>query len=298
MPTWLLFTIPAVIWSTTFYAITLQLPHAHPAVSLTYRFGLAAGCMFALAWRRGELKRMGVRLHILTALLGLLQYTLSYSMTYNAERFAPSGLASLAFTLLVFLNPLGGALFFRRKVLPGVIVGGLLGFIGVAVMFRSALQIDASMVLGLWLLMVATVAASAGNMFSLALGSSGTPSSCFTAWGLLYGTVGFAAYAAVAGAPWLLPASVSYWGALVHLAVLGTAVAFGCYTVLLTRIGPVAAYMSVVTPFGALLVSVVLEGMVVSVSLLFGFALAMVGAFFALKNPQAKASKTISAASA
>jgi drug/metabolite transporter (DMT)-like permease len=289
MPTWLLFTIPAVIWSTTFYAITLQLPHAHPAVSLTYRFGLAACCMFALAWRRGELKRMSVRLHILTALLGLLQYTLSYSMTYNAERFAPSGLASLAFTLLVFLNPLGGALFFRRKVLPGVVVGGLLGFLGVVLMFGSALKIDGSVVHGLWLLMVATVAASAGNMFSLSLGASGTPSSCFTAWGMLYGTVGFAVYATAAGAAWILPVSLSYWGALLHLAVLGTAVAFGCYTVLLTRIGPVAAYMSVVTPFGALLVSVVFEGMVVSMPLLVGFALAMLGAFFALHRSQTAA---------
>jgi drug/metabolite transporter (DMT)-like permease len=293
MPTWLLFAIPAAVWSTTFYAITLQLPHAHPAVSLTLRFGLAACCMFFVAWRRRELRAMSLRLHALTAMLGLAQYTVSYSLTYNAERFAPSGLASLAFTLLVFLNPIGGALFFRRKLRRGVVIGGVLGFAGIASMFGGSLHIDAHIALGMWLLFGATFAACAGNMFSLAVAASGAAASCFTAWGLLYGTAGFALYGALSGAQWVLPTSATYWGALVYLAVFGTAVAFGCYTVLLTRIGPVAAYMSVVTPFGALLISVVFEKMQITLPMIVGIALALVGATFALRSPRGAASVAI-----
>jgi drug/metabolite transporter (DMT)-like permease len=262
MPTWLLFAIPATVWSTTFFAITLQLPHAHPAISLTYRFALAACCMFLVSRARGELKAMTLRLHLLTALLGLVQYSLSYSMTYNAERFAPSGLASLVFTLLVFLNP-------------------------IAAMFGGSASIDAKIAVGLWLLLGATFAACAGNMLSMAAAKSGLPSSCYTAWGLLYGTLGFTVYAFVSGAHWVLPASASYWGSLVYLAVFGTAVAFGFYTVLLNRIGPIAAYMSVVTPFGAVLLSVIFEKMILTAPMVLGIALAIVGAGFALK-PQPK----------
>jgi drug/metabolite transporter (DMT)-like permease len=289
MPTWLLFALPAVVWSTTFYAITLQLPHAHPAVSLTYRFGIAACCMFFVAWRRHEWHRLPWRTHVLMVLLGLVQYSLSYSMTYNAERFAPSGLASLAFTLLVFLNPIGGALFFRRKLTTGVALGAVLGAAGMALMFGGSIHIDTRVALGMWLLLGATFAASGGNMFSLALSARGTPSSLFTAWGLFYGTVGFAAYGFISGASWVLPASASYWGSLVYLAVFGTAVAFGCYTVLLTRIGPVAAYMSVITPFGALLLSVVFEKLVVTLPMIGGVSLAIIGAACALRPPKSSA---------
>jgi drug/metabolite transporter (DMT)-like permease len=286
MPTWLLFAIPATVWSTTFFAITLQLPHAHPAISLTYRFALASACMFFVSRARGELKAMTPKLHLLTALLGLVQYSLSYSMTYNAERFAPSGLASLVFTLLVFLNPIAGALFFKRKLVSGVVIGAALGFAGIAAMFGGSASIDAKIAVGLWLLLGATFSACAGNMLSMAAAKSGLPSSCYTAWGLLYGTLGFALYAFVSGAHWVLPASASYWGSLVYLAVFGTAVAFGFYTVLLNRIGPIAAYMSVVTPFGAVLISVIFEKMILTAPMFLGIALAIMGAGFALKPPK------------
>jgi drug/metabolite transporter (DMT)-like permease len=277
--TLLLFLVPAF----TFYAITLQLPHAHPAISLIYRFSLASMCMFLVAWKRGELVKMSTEIHLRTFALGMMNYTTCYALTYNAERFAPSGLASLAFTLLVFLNPLAGVLFFRRSLRKHVILGAALGFVGVALIFGESLQVAASVRTGLWLLLGATFCSCAGNMLSLSLSLRGISPATFTAWGLFYGTLGFVVYAKLSGAHFVVPLSATYWGSLVYLAIFGTAVAFGMYTVLLQRIGPIAAYMSVVTPIGAVVLSIFFEHMQITLSMVCGIVLAIVGTFFALR---------------
>jgi drug/metabolite transporter (DMT)-like permease len=282
MPTWLLFSIPAIVWSTTFYAIKKQLPHAHPATSLTYRFAIATACMFVVAKILKQPLRIPYRTHLQIVGLGLLQYTCSYSLTYNAERFVPSGLASLAFTLLVFLNPIGGYLFFHKHLKRRVALGAGLGFVGIVIAFAAPLGSDPMIKLGLALLVGATLCSFAGNMLSLRLSALGLPVASFTAWGLLYGTLGFVAYATVSHAHWVLPSAPSYWVSLVYLGVFGTAVAFGLYTTLLHRIGPIAGYMAVVTPIGALTLSVLEEDMHVGPRMLVGAALAGVGAILAL----------------
>jgi drug/metabolite transporter (DMT)-like permease len=285
MPTWLLFAIPAIVWSTTFYAIKLQLPHAHPAISLTYRFAIACACMFVVAKALRQPLRIPYRIHLQIIGLGILQYSCSYSLTYNAERFAPSGLASLAFTLLVFLNPIGGYLFFHKQLTRRVAVGAGLGFVGIVTAFASPLGPDPMIKLGLLLLVGATLCSFAGNMLSLRLSALGLPIASFTAWGLLYGTLGFVAYALLSDARWVMPSAPSYWASLVYLGVFGTAVAFGFYTTLLHRIGPIAGYMAVVTPIGAMTLSVLKEDMHVGPRMLVGAALAGVGAVLALYVP-------------
>jgi drug/metabolite transporter (DMT)-like permease len=249
--------------------------------------------MFAVAKARNELPSMPLKVHARVFALGIFQYTLSYSMTYNAERFAPSGLASLAFTLLVFLNPIGGYLFFKKKLTARVTLGAFIGFMGVLVVFASPLGPDPKVRLGLWLLLGATLCSFAGNMLSLRLSDSGVPAPGFTAWGLFYGTLGFVVYALTTRAEWALPPSASYWASLVYLGVFGTAVSFGLYTTLLHRIGPIAGYMSVVTPIGALTLSVALEGMVISGRMIAGATLAAVGALLALAPRQAPSTLTL-----
>jgi len=79
-----LFLVPALIWGSTWLAITWQLGSVAPAVSVTYRFALAslllaAGC---LATRRRL--RFPARIHLNFAGLGLFMITINYILIYRA----------------------------------------------------------------------------------------------------------------------------------------------------------------------------------------------------------------------
>lgn len=57
-----LFIIAALIWGSTFWAITVQLGDVAPAVSVLYRFGLASATLFACCRWRGDRLRLPWRI--------------------------------------------------------------------------------------------------------------------------------------------------------------------------------------------------------------------------------------------
>jgi drug/metabolite transporter (DMT)-like permease len=58
MPSFVRFVIASLIWGSTFWAITLELGHVPPAVSIVYRFALAAAALFVYCLVRGERLRL------------------------------------------------------------------------------------------------------------------------------------------------------------------------------------------------------------------------------------------------
>ena len=74
----LLFAIASLIWGSTFWAITLQLGDVPPAVSVAYRFGIAAAVLFAWCLLRGDRLRLPWRTQRWLMLQGFLTFCLSY----------------------------------------------------------------------------------------------------------------------------------------------------------------------------------------------------------------------------
>ena len=70
----------SLVWGTTWFAITLQLGTVPPAVSIVYRFGLAA--LLLLGWL--ALRRQPLRLtreqHAAVFVQGLFTFTLQYGL--------------------------------------------------------------------------------------------------------------------------------------------------------------------------------------------------------------------------
>ena len=54
MPTPLIYALVVLIWGTTWYTIKFQLGVVAPEISLVYRFGLAAVCVFIYARATGS----------------------------------------------------------------------------------------------------------------------------------------------------------------------------------------------------------------------------------------------------
>ena len=138
---------------------------------------------------------------------------------------------------------------------------------------------------GLWLAVAGSLAASGGNLWSQRLFRQGVPVVQSTAWGMLYGSLLTAAYAALVGRRFTWDPAPGYLASLVYLAVLGSVVAFVTYLTLVKRIGAGrAGYSSVVIPVIAMGTSTVFEGYRWTALALLGMALVVAGNVLVLRR--------------
>jgi drug/metabolite transporter (DMT)-like permease len=267
MPSYLLFTICSLIWGSTYYAITLQLGDIPPAVSVVYRFALAAGVLFALSRLRGHKLWLPWRVQRWTLLQGFLTFGLSYVCTYNAERFLVSALVAVLYALMVFWTPVCARLAFGTPIARRTWSAGAAATAGVVLLFwhsiASALHgMDGGQfLLGLALGIVATFSSSAGSVVVGKVRAESDNVMLTTAWSMAWGTGMVALWCVVSGQRFVLPHTASYVFGLLHLAIFGSVVAFLCYFTLISRIGShKAVYITVITPPLSVLLSVRLEG--------------------------------------
>ena len=130
-----LFATCVLIWGTTWYAITLQLAATSPAVGVALRFSLAAALIFLWCIARGHRLRLPRATHAWLALMGLLNFFVSYLFVYYAEQRIVSGLVAVGYSAMPLLNMALSRLFFGTPMSRRVGLGGLLGVSGIALIF-------------------------------------------------------------------------------------------------------------------------------------------------------------------
>jgi drug/metabolite transporter (DMT)-like permease len=283
VPTPLIYAIVVLIWGTTWYTIKFQLGIVAPEVSLVYRFGLAAVCVFIYARMTGSPLRLSLRDHRMVAIQGATLFCLNYWMTYLSTQYLTSGLVAVLFTSIIFFNLVNGRMIFGTPVERRVLLAAGAGMLGVALLFlpelRTALH-DPTIAHGAALALIATYVASLGNM---AASREHLPVVTVNAYGLAYGTLGLAVIAVLRGTPVAFDPRWPYVLSLLYLSLAGTALAFGLYLALIKRIGASrAAYSSVLFPVVALVVSTLFESYAWSVAAILGLAVLVAGNALAL----------------
>ncbi len=262
-PAWQLFAICVITWGTTWHAITYQLGVTPPEQGVAMRFALAGLCV--LAWRawRGDRLRLGLRDHAWLALQGVFLYGVSYICVYHAERHLPSGLVAVGYSASPLAAGIGALWLFGTPMSARFVAGGLMGLAGVALIFwpefgkaheGEATSLGALFTVGSVLLStVGSLAASRNRERRLPMWPS-------LGYGMLYGAAICMAVVLVTGQTMVWPTSVSWWVALVYLALAGSVLTFACYLTLLDRVGPgKAGTIGVMTPLLALVVSMAFE---------------------------------------
>ena len=282
-----LFLVPALIWGSTWHAITWQLGTVAEEVSVTYRFALASlllalGCV---ATRRSL--RFSLRDHAFLAGVGLLMICINYNFIYWAERIVVSGLVAVVYSTIVFMTPIGMRIAYGEPMKPRLLAAATLGVTGVSLLFLPELREvgrGGRMTVGIVLVLLAAAACAAGNLVTVRNQRAGIPTIPGTAWAMTYGTL-FAAAAAVAnGAAWTFDARPAYVLSLAYLAVCGSVIAFVAYFTLLKRVGAgPSSYVAVATPVLAMAMSTFFEGYRWTWVSALGAALAMVGNWLALR---------------
>lgn len=248
----LLYALTVIAWSTSWIGVRLQLGVVAPEVSLVWRFGLATILMFAWAMVSGAQLAFPARVHARFALLGLLIFGLNFLLFYYGGLTTPSGLLAVVFSTaslfnLVLARPLLGQPIERR-----VLIGAVLGSAGVLAMFAPRILAggdEPGALKGLAFCIAGTLSFCLGNMVSATIQRSGVRVVSASAWGMLYGTLLLAMFAAVRGQAFIVEPTLAYIGALLWLSIVASVIAFAAYLTLLGRIGAGrAGYATVLFP--------------------------------------------------
>jgi drug/metabolite transporter (DMT)-like permease len=294
----LLFAVPSFIWGTTWLAIKFQLGVVAPEVSVVWRFGLAALLLSGFCLVRGISLRFGLRDHLRFVALGVLLFGANYVLVYKSEEHLTSGLVAVLFAFMVFWNLLGARIFFGTPAPRAVVVGGVLGVTGVALLFWpevAALRAGTvpGQAAGIALAVASTLLASGGNLYSQRLFSRGVGVLPATALGMGWSALLVAAGCALRGIPFTFDARPGYVLSLAYLALFGSVVAFVSYLTLVRRIGSGrSGYTAAVIPAIAMAVSTLFEGYRWTAGALVGMVLVLAGTVLVLR---AKAAGTLPA---
>jgi len=289
MSTLQLYLATILIWGSTWLAIKFQLGIVPPAVSVVWRFALAAAMLLAYARWKGLNLRFSARNHAWMALQGLVMFGINYVCVYLSEQYLASGLVAVAFSLIVFCNIIAIRIFFGTPINLKSLFAALLGVAGVALVFWPEVadfSTSAGGPEGVILAIVGTVVASLGSIAAIRNQvHNHLPIIPLNGFAMLYGTFFVALYAAFSGDAFSFDWSFSYVASLIYLALFGSVLAFGAYLTLLKRIGADrAGYTGVAVPVIALLLSTLVENLHWQVPMVAGVALCVLGNVLMLRG--------------
>lgn len=269
-----------VIWGTTWAAIAIGLQGIPPFTGVAARFAIAF--LFLLALIRHRRIALGKQPHEvkLWFLNGLLAFCLTYGAVYWAEQHITSGLAAVLFaTFPLFVAVLAHFLLPGEPLTLWKMTGTVLGFAGVAVIFSEDLTLiggeKAYLAAGLALL-----APPACAITSVAIKRWGREIHPLSISGIPMGITAavMAAVALVFESDRTIQLNAVSVGALLYLAIIGTAVTFSLYYWLLRQVTATGlSLIAYMTPVVAVFVGTVFMDETMTGRILAGTVLVVLG---------------------
>ncbi len=280
MLNFVLYATATLIWGSTWLCIKLQLTQVPPILSVGYRFCLAALVLliFCLITRKRLI--FSLRDQFFMAVQGVTLFGLGYCMSYLATSYMTSGLVAVVYTTMLMWNILNLKLFMRQPVAWRAFWGGILGLSGICIVFwhdLSTLTATRGMI-GLSMGLLGAYLSSLGNVVGARNAKAGIPVTQANVYGMAYGGILTLFIHFVSGGSLVMDWSFGYMGPLLYLTLFGSIIAFGCYMLLIGRIGAeYAAYVTLLMPIIALLLSTFFEEYHWSLNAGLGIAVVLIG---------------------
>jgi drug/metabolite transporter (DMT)-like permease len=195
------------------------------------------------------------------------------------------------------INIINSRIIFKAPIKLSVMLSAIIGISGLAIVFISQMSSiyphhainHTQQLIGLILCVIATFSASLGNMASAYNQQQKLPIVQSNAYGMLYGTLFTIIIAVLAGQKPTMSWTLPYISSLFYLAIFGSIITFGSYLKLLGQIGPGrAAYIFVIKPVIALIISSFFEGFQWHIITVIGIILILLGNILALYKPEIK----------
>lgn len=278
---WWLFATMALLWGLPYLFIKEAVDSYSPAAIVAGRTLLGALVLLPIAIHRKALRPAWRALPWVLA-FGAVEMAGPFFLLSHAEQTLPSGLTGLLVATVPLFAAIIGVVVGDRAVLkPLRILGLVIGFAGVAVIVAApglsgGRGVGALLAVG-EVLLVALLYAIAPFIIATKLRhvpSLGTITLALTAVGLFYLPIAL-----------LTQHEVPTIRSTVSLALLGlvcTAVAFIAFFALIREVGPVRAPLfTYVNPVVAVILGVIILGEQLSIGLLIGFPLVLIGCWLA-----------------
>ncbi len=281
MKNFILFSASAIIWGSTWLVIKFQLGLVDPIISVSYRFILASFILLLFCRISGLNLKYNVKEHLFFALQGFFLFGINYWLVYLAEVHLPSGLVAVIFSMIIFFNIFNGAIFIGSPIRVRVIAGAALGIVGIGLVFKQELlsfSLSSDNSLALVIAGLGALTASLGNITSVHNQKINLPVIQTNAFGMMYGALFMLIISLIMGKHFSFEISYAYIGSLLYLSIFGSIIAFTCYLTLLGKIGAdKAAYVTLIIPVIALILSTIFEEYTWTLYAFIGVALILIG---------------------
>jgi drug/metabolite transporter (DMT)-like permease len=275
------------VWGSTWLAIKVGLGSLPPLTFAGLRFIAAFGLLLALALaRRIEFPRDGESWRVML-FLGLTQIAFPYAFTFWGEQYMTAGLTALLFATGPFF-----VVVFAHFIIPGErvtawkLIGMLVSFIGVTIIFSQELMLSANSFWGGVAVIASSGSAACANVvgkkYSLSINSTANVVVQMGIGALLLTAAGVALER---GAPMNFGQTSVF--AVLYLAVVGSAFGFIALYWLFTRMEVTkTSLFAFITPIVAVLLGWVLLGERVDPNVAVGGSLILVGVVLVNRAPK------------
>ena len=284
---WAWLVAVALIWGASYLLIAFGVEHFQPALVAMLRLSFGAAVLALIPAARRPVPRSEWKA---IATLGIVWLALPFLLFSIAQQSIDSSLAGMLNAAAPLFVAVVGALAFGRRPGRRQQLGLMVGFLGVVVISWPAIVGAHASVLGVALVLLATLCYGfAGNMASPLQVRNGALPVVFRA-----ALVALAVMTPLGLAS--IPSSTFAWSSLLAVAALGvfgTAVAFAGFTTLLGRVGAARGSVTIYfLPLVAMVLGAVVRHETIAPLSIAGTGLVLVGAYMASRADRPRLVKT------
>jgi drug/metabolite transporter (DMT)-like permease len=248
-----LYALLCIVWGSTWIVIKVGYGGLGPFNVAALRFFLAAAVLapivplFRARWPRTRTE------WVLVVWLGLGLFAADYGLIYWGEQRLESGLTAVLFATLPLITIVFAHLYLPGdRITPRKFAGTLLAFLGVATLFGDQVRLEPAKAGPMLAIVVGAICAAAAGVATKRHGAAMHPAA-INAPAMLVGSLALLTASLLAGDGFRLPRDASTWGAIVYLAIAGSAVTFLIYFKLLKTWSVTSlSFVAVFTPAIAL----------------------------------------------
>lgn len=283
-----LFISTLIVWGPTWYIIKFQLGIVDPMTSVFYRFFLSSIIILVFCVLKKINLRFSLKEHFFIAALGVSLFNINYVLFYLSTVHLISGFVALCFSSILFLNVINNIIFKGKFPKIMTLVGGFIGTLGLLFIFYDEIinfEFSKGTSIGILLGVLATYFASIGNLISEYTSKIKLNVIAVTGYGMLYGSITLLIYLLVTGIELNFDFSYRYVSSLLYLAIFGSVFGFILYLSVIKNIGANdAAYIAIIMPLIALIISTIFEDLEWDLNLYVGAILVLFGNILILKR--------------
>ncbi len=275
---WGMLILLSIFWGGSFFFVEIALRDFQPFTLVFIRITIAAWVLLAVAFMRGLLLPSSLKTWAAYAVMGALNNAIPFSLIVWGQTHIDSGVASiLNATTPIFTVLLAHLLTSDERLTKGKLIGVLVGFLGVFIMFKPELR-DGFSWRGLG--QVAVLGAAVSYSFAGIFGKRfKNMSPVVNSAGMLFcSSILMFPLAMLDGAFWLLRPSLESLSAVLAMALISTVMAYLLYFRILATAGATNVLLvTFLIPISALLLGVGILGEVIQVMEYFGMVFIFLG---------------------